>query len=75
MSGYLAGKLMYSVLLLLLLGLAWVLFLLLTNLLPAEHPLRKFLLAQTFSTVFPFASMVAIGILLVFFLGALILYG
>lgn len=75
MSSYLAGKLYYWAALLLMFALLWVAYLVLINLLPIEHPIRKYLLSQASAVVFSLAKKGAVCLLLVYFLGVLILYG
>lgn len=75
MSGYLAGKLYYWTALLLAFVLFWVAYLVLTNMLSVEHPVRKYLLSQAAAGVFSLLKKVAVCILLAYFLGVLIFYG
>ena len=75
MSGYLAGKLIYWVALLGVLGVLLGTYLLFTRALPIEHPLRKFLEEQNKKGFFYLAQKVAIGLLMLSLLVVVILYG
>ncbi len=75
MSGYLAGKLYYWTALLLIFALLWIAYLVMINMLPIEHPIRKYLLSQASAGVFSLAKKGVFCLLLVYFLGVLIVYG
>ena len=75
MSGYLAIRLYYWVVLLLVLALFWVAYQALVKMFPAEHPVKKYLLSQAFAEPFSLAQKVAACLMLLCLLGVLILYG
>jgi len=75
MSGYLAIRLYYWVVLLLVLAFFWVAYHALIKLLPAEHSIKKYLLSQTSAEPVSLAQKVAACLMLLCLLGALIFYG
>jgi hypothetical protein len=75
MSGYLAIRLYYWIALLLVLALLWVAYQALIKLLPAEHPIKKYLLSQTSGGTFSLAQKVAACLMLLCLLGVLVFYG
>ncbi len=75
MSGYVAGKLIYWLALLGVLGVLLGTYFVFTKTLSIEHPLRKFLERQNKEGFFLLAQKVAIGLLMFSLLVVVALYG